>query len=74
PASLQRFLNGTWIVSIDAELSSSVVLFVQKLPPSVKNGKSGSARPIITLPHMHDKTGCPSSSRICLPSSFRQQR
>ena len=48
---------------------SCVVLFVQKLPFSVKNFLDGSNRPHTTFPHMHSRTGSPLKSRITHPAS-----
>ena len=52
----------------------SLVLFVQKLPCSVKNGSAGSNRPRIIFPHMHSSTAFPVESLSKLTVFHRMRR
>ena len=74
PSPLHRFLVRLWRSFSVLVARSSVVQFVQKLPPCEKNGKEGSVRPCKTFPHMHSMIGYPEWSLIIVPSVFLAQR
>ena len=69
PSPWQRFLVRAWRSSSVVAPRSSLVLFVQKLPPSLKKGSVGSVLSRITFPHMLSRTGTPQASRSTSPEA-----